>query len=35
MAAIDLYGHNSAEHQAVREAWAGVGIHVVGARFAA
>jgi Zn-dependent metalloprotease len=35
LAAIDLFGLNSAEHQAVREAWAEVGVAVARARFAA
>jgi Zn-dependent metalloprotease len=35
MAASDLFGFNSAEHQAVREAWDEVGVTVAGARFAA
>jgi Zn-dependent metalloprotease len=35
MAASDLFGPNSAERQAVREAWDEVGVTVVGARFAA
>jgi Zn-dependent metalloprotease len=32
MAAIDLFGPNSTEHQAVHEAWAEVGVAVAGMR---
>jgi Zn-dependent metalloprotease len=35
LAASDLFGPTSAEPQAVREAWAAVGVSVAGARFAA